>query len=446
MAFSLRYSAKSDIGLGRYVNNQDSGYAGPHLLAVCDGMGGHAAGDIASSIVLGNLAQLDGESHGSDAISLLELQISQANEELLERVQNDPALAGMGTTTTALLLHGDRIALAHIGDSRCYLYRDNELIQLTQDHTFVQTLIDEGKISEEDALRHPQRSVIIRVLTGDPADQLDLSVREVKSGDRFILCSDGLTGVVSDETLKETLGSISDPTECASMLIDLALKGGGADNITCIVAHAIDSSRSETNTVPEVVGAATVHGTATSAAASSSPAAKAAALDRPKPAAELLENHNRPKVKTRNKVRLAALGVLILLIIGAGKVSYSWNQRQFFVGSHQGKVAIFKGTPQKLGPLHLAQVFEVQDFELAKLPPFTADLVRATIPANNLNDARNKVKELQIQSCDSPPPSIPAEAATPSKTSGAFSTAPSIAATPPPTPTSSGLPICEAGG
>ncbi|MGL5828746.1 MAG: PP2C family protein-serine/threonine phosphatase, partial [Angustibacter sp.] len=154
---ALRFAARSDIGLGRYVNNQDSGYAGSHLLAVCDGMGGHAAGDIASSLAVARLVALDGESHGAEAADLLKTAVLQANADLQERIELEPQLRGMGTTTTALLLHGDRLALAHIGESRCYQLRAGEFIVLTHDHTFVQSLVDDGKITAEEAERHPQR-------------------------------------------------------------------------------------------------------------------------------------------------------------------------------------------------------------------------------------------------------------------------------------------------
>src|SRR4051794_7058874 len=279
MPVALRYAARSDIGLGRYTNNQDSGYAGPHLLVVCDGMGGHAAGDVASSMALGRLVELDGESTG-DVLSLLARTLRAANAELHARVLDDPALQGMGTTTTALVLQGSKLALAHIGDSRCYLLRDGELTQLTHDHTFVQSLVDEGRITEEEADRHPQRSVITRVLTGDPDDEPDLSVREALAGDRYVVCSDGLTGVVRDDTLAEVLADHADPASAAQALVDLALRGGGADNITCVVAHVVDPAHDPASTVPEVVGSAAVRGTVATVAEATTPAAKAAAFDR----------------------------------------------------------------------------------------------------------------------------------------------------------------------
>src|SRR6476469_2521112 len=281
MAIALRYAARSDIGLGRYTNNQDSGYAGPHLLVIADGMGGHAGGDVASSLTVGRMVALDGESH-ADPLALLAQTLREANDELRRRTHDDPSLAGMGTTTTALMRYGNKLALAHIGDSRAYLLRAGELTRITHDHSFVQSLIDEGRITTEAAEHHPQRSVVTRVLTGDPDDEPDLSVREARVGDRYLICSDGLTDVVRDATIAETLAEHDDPADAADAFVAMALRGGGRDNVTCIVAHVVDVRRESDvgTTTPQVVGAAAVHGTVTSSAAASTPAAKAAALER----------------------------------------------------------------------------------------------------------------------------------------------------------------------
>src|SRR3954451_10690628 len=281
MNIALRFAARSDIGLGRYSNNQDSGYAGPHLLVIADGMGGHAAGDVASSTAIARLVALDDEAPGGgDALERLTRALADANQDLRDRVASEPSLRGMGTTVTAILHSGNKLALAHIGDSRGYLLRDGVLTQLTHDHTFVQTLVDEGRLTEEEARNHPQRNLITRVLTGERDDTPDVSVRDAKPGDIFLLCSDGLTGVVSEETLTEVLGDGSDVAARAEQLIDLALKGGASDNVTCIVADVIDLDNEDgPSTSPEVVGAAAAHEVTTSSAADS-PAGKAAALAR----------------------------------------------------------------------------------------------------------------------------------------------------------------------
>ena len=210
MNIALRYAARSDVGLVR-SNNQDSGYAGPHLLVVADGMGGHAGGDVASSIAIAALAPLDGESHGpDDALAELERSIDHARQDLVDRSVTDPELVGMGTTVTAILRAGNKLAMAHLGDSRAYLLRDGELTQVTTDHTFVQHLVDTGRISPDEAETHPQRNVVMRVLGDFDIDLTpDMSVREAKPGDRWLLCSDGLSGFVSPETIAQTLTDTS---------------------------------------------------------------------------------------------------------------------------------------------------------------------------------------------------------------------------------------------
>lgn len=256
MAIALHYAARSDIGLGRYSNNQDAAYAGPHLLVVADGMGGHSGGDVASSIAVGQLAVLDRGSHGPAALERLEHAIHEAGRVMRACVHDRPELAGMGTTVTSLLSTGDRLVLSHIGDSRAFLLHDGELTQVTKDHTFVQRLVDEGRITREEADQHPQRSIIVRVLGDvDLDDNLDTSVRDAHIGDRWLLCSDGLSDFVSRETLAGTLSTVLDPGGCADRLIQLALRAGGADNITCIVADVVDESTAPTTT-PQVVGSA----------------------------------------------------------------------------------------------------------------------------------------------------------------------------------------------
>jgi protein phosphatase len=412
MGIALRFAARSDIGLGRYSNNQDSGYAGPHLLAVCDGMGGHAGGDVASSTVLGQLVALDGESHGSDAVALLSQTLRDANAELRHRVEHEPRLAGMGTTATILMRYGSKLALAHIGDSRAYLLRDGELTRLTHDHTFVQSLVDEGRITEEEAEQHPQRSIITRVLSGDPDDEPDLSVREARLGDRYVLCSDGLTAVVSDASLADALAEHDTPAGCAEALVQMALRGGGPDNITCVVAHVVDASSGGTSTMPEVVGAATVHGTVRTDAATNSPAARAAALTRAAgddPNGDGADDVRDevpavgPPASTKRWALRGLLTLLVLGLLGAGGYSaYAWSQKQYFVGADSGHVAIYRGLPQDIGPLHLSSVYERQDVSLSALPQYSQEQVQGTITADNLTDARTKVQELREQAQDCP--------------------------------------------
>ncbi len=444
MAIALHYAARSDIGLGRYTNNQDSGYAGPHLLVIADGMGGHAAGDVASSLTVGRMVALDGESFGGDALALLARTLREANAELRRRTDDDPALAGMGTTTTALMRYGNKLAVAHIGDSRAYLLRSGELTRITHDHSFVQSLIDEGRITADEAEQHPQRSVVTRVLTGDPDDEPDLSVREARVGDRYLLCSDGLTDVVRDATIAETLAEHTDPAAAADAFVQMALRGGGRDNVTCIVAYVVDVARESAvgSTTPQVVGAAAVHGTVASTASASTPAAKAAALARSTdPAfAEPEEPHDAalaiaPPASKRRWAMRSLLAVLVLAVLaGGGYAAYTWSQAQYFVGADGGSVAIYRGLPQDIGPITLSSVYEQADIKLAGLPQYSREQVGATITADDLGDARNKVEDLRAQAaaCAATPVLAPTARPTATPTPTAATTP---AATPTPTPT-----------
>src|SRR6201996_4250767 len=235
MTLVLRYAIRSDVGLLR-EGNEDSAFAGPRLLAVADGMGGHAAGEVASSLTISAISELETVSFGSDMLEALADAVGAANARLHEKILANPAVEGMGTTLTALLWSDGHAAVCHIGDSRGYLLREGELYQITHDHTLVQSLVDEGRISVDDVATHPQRSLLLRALDGRSAAEPDLSVHDSLVGDRYLLCSDGLSGVVSDETLRDTLAAVTDPDTATRQLIELAINGGGPDNITCIVA------------------------------------------------------------------------------------------------------------------------------------------------------------------------------------------------------------------
>jgi serine/threonine protein phosphatase PrpC len=424
MNIALRFAARSDIGLGRYSNNQDSGYAGPHLLVIADGMGGHAAGDVASSTAIARLVTLDEDSTTGDALERLTTALSDANQDLRDRVAAEPSLHGMGTTVTALLNSGGKLALAHIGDSRGYLLRDGQLSQITHDHTFVQSLVDDGRLTEEEARSHPQRNLITRVLTGEREDTPDLSVREARPGDTYLLCSDGLTGVVTEETLAEVLGDGTDVATRAETLIDLALKGGSSDNVTCIVADVVDLDVQDgPSTAPEVVGAAAAHEVLTSSADADTPAGKAAALTREATASdEGADEHeydeNAPKPK-RHKGMLFLLLILVVgLVGGGGYAAYAWSQQQYFVGADAGSIAIYRGLPQDVGPVHLSSVYERQDLTVDQLPSYWRDQVQQRITASTLTKARQVVTNLRDQAatCASTSPTTPTTTPTASAT------------------------------
>ncbi|MDR2453253.1 MAG: protein phosphatase 2C domain-containing protein, partial [Bifidobacteriaceae bacterium] len=392
MTIALRYAVRSDIGLTR-ANNQDSAYAGPHLLVVADGMGGHAGGDIASSVAIAHLAELDEETPTSDQGALaLAAAVEGAHDELLERVEEDPELAGLGTTITCLLRSGDRLILGHIGDSRAYLLRDAVFEQVTADHTFVQYLVDVGKLEPEQAERHPQRSLLLRVL-GDVelSSGLDISVRKAEPGDRWLLCSDGLSGVVSAATLERTLVEQEDPDQCADALIELALRGGGPDNITCVVADIVDldglAADQAPSTAAQVAGAAAIDrdrptrggGGAAAKAASLAAAAAGAGAERAggRPAGRPGGRRGRRRgleAELAGARRRAPLGgrlaatalILALMAAAAGALywAYAWSQDQFYVGAADGKVAIYRGIPQAVFGLELSRLDERTSYDL----------------------------------------------------------------------------------
>jgi serine/threonine protein phosphatase PrpC len=234
---ALHWAARTDVGLAR-SSNQDSVYAGDRLLAVADGMGGMAAGDVASRLAIEAMGPLDEEFAGNDLLTALRTAVSDANRRIRDEVEADPAKLGMGTTLTAILFSGDRIGMVHIGDSRAYLVRGEDFAQITRDDTYVQLLVDEGRITLDEATTHPQRSLVSRVLQGQPTDPV-YSVTAARAGDRYLLCSDGLSGVLRAETIEEVLREYTDVDECVERLVDLALRAGGPDNITAVVADIV---------------------------------------------------------------------------------------------------------------------------------------------------------------------------------------------------------------
>jgi protein phosphatase len=345
-------------------------------------------------------------------------------------VLGDPDLDGMGTTLTALLRAGSRFGLVHVGDSRCYLLRADRLQQITKDHTFVQSLVDDGRISAAEADHHPQRNLILRALDGRDAVELDLSVREARAGDRYLLCSDGLSGVVSEQTLRDTLVAAESPEAAVEQLVQLALRGGGPDNITAIVADVVEVD-SGPSAVPVTVGAAAEGPVRRQVA--DSPAAKAAALGaQPADADAETDGDDDPPAGRRRGGPALLLLVALLLLAGTAAAAWNWSQHQYYVGADAGSVAIFRGLTQDVGPLRTSRVHEREDIALADLPAYHRDRVRSEIAAAGLSDAHRIVRSLREQAAlcrqatASPPP-----AATPTATGPAT---PGPSGTPAPSP------------
>ncbi|MFF8962167.1 PP2C family protein-serine/threonine phosphatase [Streptomyces globisporus] len=427
MSLSLRFAAGSHKGMIR-EGNEDSGYAGPRLLAIADGMGGQAAGEVASSEVISTLVPLDDDVPGSDLLTSLGSAVQQANDQLRVMVEEDPQLEGMGTTLTALLWTGQRLGLVHVGDSRAYLLRDGVLTQITQDHTWVQRLVDEGRITEEEATTHPQRSLLMRALGSGDHVEPDLSIREVRAGDRYLICSDGLSGVVSHQTMEETLASYQGPQETIQELIQLALRGGGPDNITCIVADVLDVDNNDTlagqlNDTPVVVGAvAENQAQLGDGGAMQTPAGRAAGLGRPVPppsggfgppgsgdpgyggmpdgSYDSYTDDDFVKPRGGRKwLKRSVYIVLALAVIGGGLYGgYRWTQTQYFVGAKDENVALFQGISQDLAWVSLSKVEKNHpEIELKYLPPYQRKQVESTIAEGNITDAREKIAELAAQ-------------------------------------------------
>jgi protein phosphatase len=395
---AFHYAARTDVGLTR-ANNQDSGYAGPHLLLVADGMGGAAGGDIASSIAVARLAALDGEALGPDeALDELKRAISEAHEQIVSRARNDPELSGLGTTVTALLRSGSTLAMAHIGDSRAYLLRQGSLDQVTSDHTFVQHLVDTGRLSVADAENHPKRNLILRVLGDIDANvPVDISVRETKPGDRWMVCSDGLSGVVSRDTIHTTMLEVEDPGDCADALVALALAAGAPDNVTCIIGDIVDIDEAPDgvgpSTAAQIVGAVAMDRHRPSGAVGT-PAARAAQLA-PGPADEDEDEPSRwGRFWEKWRGWMLALIVVIALIAAAWGF-YAWTQNQYYVGENAGVVAIFRGVPGTVGPLELSTVVEDTDIALDSLEPYARDRIEATIRVSGVDEAHAVITGLQ---------------------------------------------------
>ncbi|GFG65613.1 PP2C-family Ser/Thr phosphatase [Mycobacterium kubicae] len=467
MTLVLRYAARSDRGLVR-ANNEDSVYAGARLLALADGMGGHAAGEVASQLVIAALAHLDDDEPGGDLLAKLDAAVRAGNSAIAAQVEAEPDLEGMGTTLTAILFAGNRLGLVHIGDSRGYLLRDGELTQITKDDTFVQTLVDEGRITAEEAHSHPQRSLIMRALTGHEVEPT-LTMREVRAGDRYLLCSDGLSDPVSDETIHEAL-QIPDVAESAYRLIELALRGGGPDNVTVVVADVVDYEYGQTQ--PILAGA--VSGDEDQMTLPNTAAGRASAITPRKEAAKRVAPQQevaatRPKWSRR---RLALIVTLLVLLVLAGlAIGRAVIRNNYYVAEEHGVVSIMRGIQGSLLGMSLHEPYRVgcldnrnqlivadygqtgghSDCRQMKLQDLRAPeraQVQAGLPSGTFEDAQRQLRDLAANSllppCPAPRATSPPEPSAPSTNSSGTpepsTPQPPVPVTPPSTTASSATP------
>jgi PPM family protein phosphatase len=433
MTLSLDYAALSDVGRVRR-NNEDSAYAGPHLLLLADGMGGAAAGEVASAAAVQVIRKLDKPGIvGEDMIEALAGAVHRANERLSELVEEDPEREGMGSTVTALMFDGEQLGLAHLGDSRAYRMRDGLLYQLSHDHTFVQSLVDEGRISREEAFTHPHRNLILRVLDGRPDSDPDLEILDVRAGDRLMLCSDGLPDYVSDEVIAASMAD-GTPDSVVVELITHALEAGSNDNVTCVVADVVETQPSS-GVAPQLVGAAaelaqgsTGWGEPTIAVPGHGHGANGgghAGLD-----PEELRYAPRAPKRFPWLRRLAVLLVVLALIGGGGWFAYSWTQKQYYVGTDGDYVAIFRGVDEDIPGISLSKVYEQQTLQVDKLPTYSREQVENNIQADDLAGARQIVSELQRTAAECAAKTKPTPTPTPKpstpKPSGPVSTPPKL--------------------
>lgn len=447
MTLQLKYVTHSEIGLIR-KNNQDSGYASPHLLVVADGMGGAAAGDLASAVAIDTIQKIEGPTTGEGMLEVLDRAIHQANDKIAELIESDYSLEGMGTTVTGAMFDGIQLGLAHIGDSRAYLLRDGQLERLTHDHTWVQSLVDDGKISETEAAMHPHRSLLLKVLNGQPTNDPDLVMVPVVAGDRLMFCSDGVCGLIDDNMIEEAL-LLPDLNDAAERLVAEALHAGGVDNITVIVADVVESGGSDDVIV---LGAASEH----PIPADGMPRIQRAEDDdiegetlvtadfEPPPVDD--EERYSPQAPQRRRLGKPLIGVLVLLLIAAAGVgiAYGWTRTQYFVGADQDRVAIFQGLSDGLPGLSLSRVYEVQQLAVSELPPFYQEQVKANIDVSSLDSARATVAELSeaARRCASPEPTASPRPTPGSKTSPTPTKRPTSNATPTAPATGAAEPSC----
>jgi serine/threonine protein phosphatase PrpC len=408
MATSGKSTAVSHVGKIR-ANNQDSGYAGTQLFVVADGMGGHAGGDVASAIALKRIMETDKPfATADDAEFALRSALSAANSLIAETVFDHPELTGMGTTVSAILRSGDKIAIAHIGDSRIYLLREGTLKQITADHTFVQRLVDSGRITPEEAAVHPRRSVLMRVLGDvDAAPEIDTAVLETRPGDRWLLCSDGLSSYVSDERIETALKSVPEAGGAAHRLVKESLDQGAPDNVTVVIVDVDETA--DSSSVPAVIVGSAALPLSFEGESGRRAVRLPALLLHPLKSTQQEDSHFEPESdefldeliledrrRARNRriawlvgIAIIAIGLVIALIAG-----YRWTQSLYYIGADGQTVAIYRGVQQDIGPISLHSVYEETSVRLQDLPSYTRKTVEDTISASDLDDAKSIIKRL----------------------------------------------------
>ena len=407
---SVLSAASSHIGKIR-ATNQDSGSVGRHLYVVADGMGGHAGGDVASALAVQHLSRLDrAYSSVDEARETLFTTILEAGRELTSTVEEHPELTGMGTTVSAMIRVGSQMVIAHIGDSRIYRLREGVLEQITSDHTFVQRLVDSGRITPEEAAVHPRRSVLMRVLGDvDAEPEVDTHVVDTQPGDRWLLCSDGLSGYVSERDIAETLLTIDDVELVCHKLITQTLSEGAPDNVTVVVVRVAENLDTSPPSESRMVGSA-----AEPLTYESGPVLRKTGLpallfhplralppadEHFEPEEEFLEElirEDRRRIIRRRVVWLLSVFLLVGALVVAAVVAYQWTQTRYFVGVNNDVVTIYRGVPEDVWIFPLSTVYEETDIVVDQLPPYQQDKVSQSYSVESLEEAREFIDRLVV--------------------------------------------------
>jgi protein phosphatase len=407
---SVLSAASSHIGKIR-ATNQDSGSVGRHLFVVADGMGGHAGGDVASALAVQHLSRLDrAYSSVDEARETLFTNILEAGRELTSTVEEHPELTGMGTTVSAMIRVGSQMVIAHIGDSRIYRLREGVLEQITSDHTFVQRLVDSGRITPEEAAVHPRRSVLMRVLGDvDAEPEVDTHVVDTQPGDRWLLCSDGLSGYVPERDIAETLLTIDDVELLCHKLITQTLSEGAPDNVTVVVVRVAENLETSPPSESRMVGSA-----AEPLTYESGPVLRKTGLpallfhplralppadEHFEPEAEFLEElirDDRRRIIRRRLVWLLSVFLVIGALVVAAVVAYQWTQTRYFVGVNNDAVTIYRGVPEDVWVFSLSSVYETTDISVDQLPPYQQDKVTQSYSVESLEEAREFIGRLVV--------------------------------------------------
>ena len=401
--FSLRFAAHSEVGRVR-KNNQDAGYASPTMLLVTDGMGGAAAGDLASAVASTEAARSDHRAaDGEEMLERIAGMMARANAKLTDLIDEDLQLDGMGTTFCGALFNGEQFGLAHIGDSRGYLLRNGELTQVTHDHSWVQSLIDEGKITPAQAAVHPHRSLILKVLNGQNQFDPDYELIDAELGDRLLFCSDGLSGLIDDDTIAELLAT-EDLDEAAAQLAQAANDTGGHDNITVIIGEVTEQDDELDAVEGVLVGSATEVKIPRTGQLAMERGGTDKEAPYPKPEPENSPEHDAtevaryaPEDHKRRWPGLLALILAIALVFGGGAWGlYAYGKSRYFVGADDGYVAVYNGLPGGFLGIDMSTLVERTDIPVADLPRFFRRQVEQTIAVQSTEAAKGTTTELRV--------------------------------------------------